>query len=134
MFKQSKKTSEDIRRRRWAARNMQIDRYDLRNPSHDGIATCKTAAIVRATTQGDNPFGVSHGVIGPLQSFAHVLGYRSGHEQDIGVPRRSDETDSKALDIVEGVTQSMHLQLAAIAGAGVDGATGCGQAAGRRLC
>jgi hypothetical protein len=59
-------------------------------------------------------------VIGALEGLAHVLGHRSGHEQHVGMARRGDEADAETLEVVERVAQRMDLELAAVAGAGVD--------------
>jgi hypothetical protein len=45
---------------------------------------------------------------------------RPGDEEKVGVPGRGDEVEAKPLDIVEAVVQGMHLQLAAVAGTGID--------------
>ena len=57
-----------------------------------------------------------------------------GDQQHVGVARRGDEAQAEALQIVEGIGERVDLQLAAVAGAGVDLADrrGCGPELGAR--
>jgi len=51
-------------------------------------------------------------------------GDRPGDGQHVGVARRCDETQAEAFEIVERVAERMQLELAAVAGAGIDMADG----------
>ena len=48
-----------------------------------------------------------------------LLGDRAGDQQHIGMPRRGDEAQAEALQVVERVVERVDFQLAAVAGAGV---------------
>jgi hypothetical protein len=54
----------------------------------------------------------------------HVLRHRAGDQQQVGVARAGDELDAVALEVGVGIVQRVDLQLAAVAGAGVDRADG----------
>jgi hypothetical protein len=45
---------------------------------------------------------------------------RARDEQQVRVPGTRDETNAQPLDVVEGIVERMKLELAAVAGAGVD--------------
>ena len=79
-----------------------------------------TAQSPSATTH----FGSGVASIGALQRLAHILGHRSGHQQHVGVTRRGDKAQAKALEIVKGVVERVNFKLAAVAGAGIDLADG----------
>ena len=59
-------------------------------------------------------------MIGALERHSHVLGHRAGHHQHVGVARRGDKAQAEALEVVIGVAERMNLQLAPVAGAGID--------------
>ena len=99
---------------------MQVDRDDLGDAADDRVTAGEAAAVPGAIADRDDPFRVGRRVIGALQRLAHVLRHRSGHQQHIGMARRGDEAEAKALDIVIGVVERVDLELAAVAGAGVD--------------
>ena len=101
-------------------RNVEIDRDDRGDAADDGIAAGEDAAIEGAIADRDHPFRRRRRVIGPLQRLAHVLGHRTGDQQHVGMARRGDETEAEALEIVEGVVEGVDLELAAVAGAGID--------------
>jgi hypothetical protein len=105
---------------RRAAADVQVDRHHLRDPAHDRVAAGEQAAVERAVADRHHPFGIGRGGVGALERLAHVLGHRAGDEQDVGMARRGDETDAEALEVVEGVIEGVDLQLATIAGAGID--------------
>jgi len=74
-------------RRRWAARNMQVDRDHLGNAADHRIAAGEAPSIPRTIPDCDDPLGIRDGVIGALQRLAHVLGHGAGHHQHIGMAR-----------------------------------------------
>ena len=88
-------------------------------PTHR-VAAGEEAAVERAVADRHHPFRVGRRVVGALQRLAHVLGDRAGHQQHVGVARRGDEAQAEALEVVEGVVERVDLQLAAVAGAGID--------------
>ena len=63
---------------------------------------------------------LGHRVVGGEQRLGHAGGDGSGDEQDVGVPRRGDDAEAVALEVVKGVCDGAELVLAAVAGAGVD--------------
>jgi hypothetical protein len=75
---------------------------------------------MRAVADGHHPFRIGRGGIGALQRLAHVLRHRAGDQQHVGVARRGDEAQAEALEVVEGVVEGVDLELAAVAGAGID--------------
>ena len=99
---------------------MQVDRDDVRDPAGDGIAAGKTAAVARAIACCHDPFGIGNRIIGAPQGLAHVLGDGSGHHQHIGMARRGHEAQAEPLDVIIRVVEGMNLELAAIAGAGIE--------------
>jgi len=107
-------------RRRRAARNVKINRKDCGYTTYAGIAVGENAAVERAGACGNHPFRGGHRLIGPLQRFAHIPGYRSGSQEDVSMARRGDELQPEPFEIVEGVAERMQLKLARIAGPGVD--------------
>ena len=88
-------------------------------PTHR-VAAGEDAAVERAVADRDHPFRIGRRVVGALQRLAHVLGHRPGHHQHVGMARRGDEAQAEALEVVERVVERVDLQLAAVAGAGVD--------------
>jgi hypothetical protein len=48
----------------------------------------------------------------------------SGDQQHVGVARAGDELDAVAFEVVVGIVERVDLQLAAVAGAGIDLADG----------
>ena len=88
-------------------------------PTH-GVAAGEHAAVDGAVADRDHPFRIGRRVVGALQRLAHVLGHRPGDQQHVGMARRGDEAQAEALEVVEGVVERVDLQLAAVAGAGVD--------------
>ena len=88
-------------------------------PTH-GVAAGEDAAVGGAIADRHHPFRVRRRGVGALQRLAHVLGDRAGHQQHVGMARRGDEAQAEALEIVEGVVERVDLELAAVAGAGID--------------
>ncbi len=88
-------------------------------PTH-GVAAGEQAAVDRAVADRHHPFRIGRRLVGALQRLAHVLGHRPGDQQHVGVARRGDEAQAEALEVVEGVVERVDLQLAAVAGAGID--------------
>ena len=74
--------------RAWGApSDVEVNRHDANCAASDGVASSKDSAIDCAIARGDHPLGFRHGIVGPLQRFAHVSGYRACDEQHIGVAR-----------------------------------------------
>ena len=103
---------------------MEIDGNHLRDPSNDRVATGEAATISSTIPDCDDPFRIRDGMIGALQRFAHVLGYRSSYHQDIGMTRRRNEPETEAFDVVIGIVQRVNFKFASVAGPGVDFAYG----------
>src|SRR5262249_40126369 len=55
-----------------------------------------------------------------LERFVHVLCHRPGHKQHVSMAWRSHETQTEAFKIVKRVVKRVNLQLAAVAGTGID--------------
>ena len=99
---------------------MEIDGDHVADASHHRIAAGKARRHPARNRPRRRPISGGGRVVGPLQRLAHVLRHRAGDQQHIGMARRGDEAETEALEIVVGVVEGMDLQLAAIAGAGVD--------------
>jgi hypothetical protein len=52
------------------------------------------------------------------------VGDRPGHQQHVGVARRSRKLDAETLDVIDRIVERVDFQLASVAGAGVDLADG----------
>src|SRR5207248_7780156 len=105
---------QQLHRCRRAAADHEIDRKDLRDRAHAGIAACEHAAPGAAVTRGDDPLRRRHGGPGALEGFAHVERHRPGDEQHVGVAGRGHEACAESLDIVQGVGERVDLELAAV--------------------
>jgi hypothetical protein len=99
---------------------MKIDGNHMRDPSYHRIATGKAATIPSAISYGDDPLRVRSRMIGALQRVAHVLRHRPGYHQHIGMARRRDEPQTKALDVVVGIVQRVDFKFASVARSSVD--------------
>ena len=99
---------------------MQIDGDHVRNTPDHGIASGEEAAIDGAVANGDHPFWGWRRAIGTLQGLAHIFGHWAGDEKHIGVSRRGDKLEAKALKIVESIVQGVDFEFATVAGASVD--------------
>ena len=124
MLEQRQKTLQQLQRCRGTPADVKIDRNDGIDAAGDGVAAGKHAAVPRAIADRDHPFRVRRRVVGALQGLAHIVGDRAGDEQHVGMARRGDEAQAEALEVVEGVVESMDFQFATIAGSGVDFADG----------
>jgi hypothetical protein len=94
---------------------MKIDGNDGIDSARDRVAAGEYAAVGRAITDRDHPLWVRRRLVGALQRLAHVAGDRPGNEQHVGMARRGDETQSKALEVVEDATSSRNLLILKIA-------------------
>ncbi len=70
---------------------MEVDRDHRGDASHHRVAAGEAAAIARAISDRDHPFGIGGRMIGALQRIAHVFGYRTRHHQHVGMARRGNE-------------------------------------------
>jgi hypothetical protein len=123
-FEQSKESSQHGHWGGRAAGDVEVDRDNFRDPSNDRVAADEAAAIARAISDCDDPFGIRDGMIGALQGVAHVLGHGPGHHQYIGMARRGNKPEAEALDVVVGVVKRVNFEFAPIARSGVDLAYG----------
>ena len=129
---QSQQAFENFKRRRRASADVQIDGNDILDGSCTGIAAGENAAIGGAIPQRHHPFRLRRRGIGALQRLAHVPGHRAGDQQHIGMAGRGHEFQAETLDVVDRIVDGVDLQLAAIAGSGIDLADGQGPAEPRR--
>src|SRR5208282_6773234 len=91
-----------------------------RHPAGAGVTSGENAAIKCATASGNHPFRRRRRYIGPQERLAHILGYRSRDEQNIGMARRGNKPETESLEIVKGIAEGMHFELAAIERACID--------------
>jgi hypothetical protein len=94
---------------------MKIDGNDGIDSARDGVAAGEYAAVGRAIADSNHPLRVWRRLIGALERLAHIAGDRAGNEQHVGMARRGDEAQSKALEVVEGATSSRNLLILKIA-------------------
>ncbi len=99
---------------------MQINRHHRGDAPDAGVAAGERSAVACAVSCRHDPLRIGSGLVGALERFTHVGRHGAGHQQHIGVARRGDEAKSEALEIVEHVIERMDLELAAVAGTGVD--------------
>ena len=118
------KSLENLDGRRWAARNRDVHGQDRGHRSDAGVTAGEDAAGARTVADGNNPLGFRCRPVGSFQSLAHVVGDRAGDEQDVRMARRRHEPQAETLNVVKWIVERMDLELAAIAGAGVDLADG----------
>jgi hypothetical protein len=76
--------------------------------------------VTAAIADRDHELGLGRRVVRAPQRDGHVLGNGPGHEQHVRVPGARDEPDAEALDVVVRVAERVDLELAGVAGAGVD--------------
>ena len=110
----------DLRGRRGAAGDVQIDGQDRFERTGELVGIAEDPAAERAIAQSGDEAGFGHRVVGGSQRLGHARRDRAGDEQHVGVPRRGDDVQAEALEIVDGVGGGGQLVLAAVAGAGVD--------------
>src|SRR5262245_8867095 len=99
---------------------MQIYGHDGGDPADNRVAAGKQSAVERTIADRHDPFWIRRRVVRALERLAHVPGHRPGHQQHVGVPRRCDEAQAEAFEVVEGVVERVDLELAAVAGASID--------------
>src|SRR4029453_15975629 len=121
-------TAEDVGRLRRTAVDEDVDGHDGVDAAGHGIATAEDAARARAVAHRHDQLGVWRGLPRLAERHRHVPGDGAGDEQQVRVARRGHEVDAEALAVVYGAGQPADLQLAAVAGAGVDLADGQGAA------
>src|SRR5450759_4254317 len=107
-------------RRRWAARNGDINRQYVGNPATTGIVLTKESAVTRASAHCDYQFGLWHGVIGALQGSHHVARHRPGHQQHVGMSWAGHKLDTQTLDVVIRIAQGIELELTTVARTGIN--------------
>ena len=87
----------------------------LRRPVRDRIAAFINAAVQRAISARDNNPRLGSREVRPLERQLHLAAYRPGHEQNVGMTRRSHEVDAEPLDVVDRIRQRGAFPLAGIA-------------------
>ena len=112
--------AEDLRRRRRAARHRGVDRDDILHASGHAIAAREHAAGLGAIADGDHQPGFGRGFPGLAKRHQHVAGDRARDEQQVGVARRRDEVQAEAFEVVGWAREPANLNLATVAGSGVD--------------
>src|SRR6185295_6706392 len=105
-------------RRGRTAGNRDIDRYHAGDAAEAGVALAEDAATAAAVADGDDQLGLGRRVVGALERDRHVLRYRAGHQQHVGVARTRDKAYADTLEVVVRIGQRLDLELAAVARAG----------------
>ena len=85
-----------------------------------GVALSEDTAGAAAVAERDHELGVGCGVIRSTQGHLHVFRHGARDQQQVGVPGAGDEADAEPFEVVEGIVERVDLELAAVAGAGVD--------------
>ena len=112
---------EDLPGIRRASGNRHIDRDHVGNAAAARVAFAENAAGAAAVADGDHELRIGRRIVGAPHRNLHVLRDRSGDQQQIRVTRARHESDAELFDVVERIIERVNLQLAAVAGSGIDG-------------
>src|SRR5262249_35785307 len=107
-------------RRRRTPRDLDVDGDHAGDTAETRVAVAEDPARAATVADGDDELRLRGGVVSALKCDRHVLGYRAGDEQHVGVARARDEADAESLDVVVRIAERVDLELAAVARAGVD--------------
>ena len=111
---------EDVRRLGRAPGHEDVHGDDLIDAAGDGIAPPEDAAGLGAVAHRDHQLGVGRRLVRLPERHLHVARDRARDQQQVRVPGRSDEVDAEALEVVDGAREPADLELAAVAGSGID--------------
>ena len=110
---------QDADRAGRAAGHYHVHGDDVCHASTARVVLAKDTARAAAVADRDHPFGFRRRLIGALECDLHVLGNRTGDQQQVRMAGARHEPDPHALDVVVGIVKRVDFQLAAVAGAGV---------------
>ena len=111
---------EDVRRLGRAPGHEDVHGNDLVDAAGDGVAPPEDAAGLGAVAHRDHQLRVGRRLVRLPERHLHVARDRAGDQQQVRVPGRGDEVDAEALDVVDGTREAADLELAAVAGSGID--------------
>jgi len=102
---------------RRAASDVEVDGDIGREGSPCRFGAREGTAAYRTGTHRDDDPRRRHRGVGFPQRGLHVLGYRSGHDDAVGMPRGRHELDPKTSEVEHDVAERDQLRLAAVAAA-----------------
>src|SRR5207302_2118896 len=111
---------QNPRRARGTAGSRNVQRDDIRYGAAGRVALPEDPARAAAIPHGDHELRIGRRLVRAPQGRLHVPGDRARDEQQIRVTRARHETDTQPFHVVEGVVEGLDLELAPVAGAGVD--------------
>lgn len=91
-----------------------MHRNDIRNGAPAGVALSENSSAASAVPDSNNQFGIGYGVVGAFQGLFHIHGYWTRDEQQVGMPRASNEFDPDSFEIVVRIVERLDLQFASI--------------------
>src|SRR6266404_5289904 len=103
-----------------ASRDIDIYRQNFLDPPEGGIILAENAAADAASSNCDDDLGFGRGAERLEQSQFHVPGHRSGNQKHVCMTRRRHEVNAETLDVIDRIVQSDDLELASVAGPGID--------------
>ena len=98
-----------------------IDRDHIGHAAATGVALTEDSTRATAVADRNDELRVWRGIVGAPQRHLHIFGNGSRNQQQICVPRTCYKPDTLAFDIVEWIIERVDLQLAAVAGSGING-------------
>ena len=111
---------EDRHRARRTPRDRDIDRNHLGHASETGIALAEDPTARTTVPDRHHQLRVRRGGVRATERLLHVHRDRASHQQEIRMSRTGNEADPRSLEVVVRVVQRVDLQLAPVAGTGVD--------------
>jgi len=102
-----------------AARDVGVDRQHLVDAAHRVVGAAVDAAAHGAGADGDHELGVGHLLVDAHHPVAVLPRDGAGADDDVGVARRPLEQDAEALEVEARHERGQDLDVAGVAGAGV---------------
>lgn len=85
---------------RRTTRDVDVDRNDSVDTSHDGVGVVVVTTTVGAGAHGDDPSWVGHLVVHHSQGRGHFVGDGTGDDDDIGLSWGGSENDTQSILVV----------------------------------
>ena len=105
---------------RRAAGNVNVHWNHLIHSAKACVILAEDAAATAASAHGDDKSRRWHRIVGFAQGQLHIARDRTGDQKHIRVPRRSNEVNAEALDVVNRTVQTDDFNFASITGTGID--------------
>src|SRR5690349_3592526 len=81
------------------------------------VAAFEHATVDRAIPEGNDDLRIRRLFVDILQCALHVDRDRSGHDQRVRMPWRRGNVNAEPLNVIDRISQGVHLHLAGVAGA-----------------